>query len=176
MTRSTSQSAENSDPLAVFHPVTAAWFRAVFEEPTAPQRMGWPAIARGENTLILAKDYLGTRSLFYRVNGNQVAWSTVLKPLLSLFGGPPKLCESYIAGWMTFFPEDHLTPYQEIHSVPPSSFVRIQPDKVTTHRYSSVENAKPIRYSTDRQYEEHFLSVFSEAVRRRIDSPKPILA
>ncbi len=43
-----------ADPLAVFHPVTAAWFRAVFEEPTAPQRMGWPVIARGENALILA--------------------------------------------------------------------------------------------------------------------------
>ena len=41
-------------PLACFHPVTAAWFRAVFDAPTAPQRMGWPAIARGESTLILA--------------------------------------------------------------------------------------------------------------------------
>ncbi len=43
-----------SDALELFHPVTAAWFRAVFEQPTAPQRLGWPAIARGENTLILA--------------------------------------------------------------------------------------------------------------------------
>jgi ATP-dependent helicase Lhr and Lhr-like helicase len=43
-----------SDALELFHPVTAAWFRAVFEHPTAPQRLGWPAIARGENTLILA--------------------------------------------------------------------------------------------------------------------------
>jgi ATP-dependent helicase Lhr and Lhr-like helicase len=42
------------DDLALFHPVTADWFRAVFEKPTAPQRLGWPAIARGENTLILA--------------------------------------------------------------------------------------------------------------------------
>jgi len=42
------------DPLACFHPVTAAWFRAVFDAPTAPQRMGWPAIARGESALILA--------------------------------------------------------------------------------------------------------------------------
>jgi ATP-dependent Lhr-like helicase len=42
------------DVLDSFHPVTAAWFRAVFEDPTAPQRLGWPAIARGENTLILA--------------------------------------------------------------------------------------------------------------------------
>ncbi len=45
---------ENPDPLACFHPVTAAWFKAVFDEPTAPQRMGWPVIARGENALILA--------------------------------------------------------------------------------------------------------------------------
>jgi len=43
-----------SDPLASFHPVTAAWFRAVFDAPTAPQRQGWPVIARGESALILA--------------------------------------------------------------------------------------------------------------------------
>jgi ATP-dependent helicase Lhr and Lhr-like helicase len=44
----------NHDVLELFHPVTAAWFRAVFEQPTAPQRLGWPAIASGENALILA--------------------------------------------------------------------------------------------------------------------------
>jgi ATP-dependent Lhr-like helicase len=44
----------NSDLFACFHPVTAEWFKAVFDAPTAPQRMGWPVIARGENALILA--------------------------------------------------------------------------------------------------------------------------
>ena len=43
-----------SDPFACFHPVTAEWFRAVFDAPTSPQRMGWPVIARGESALILA--------------------------------------------------------------------------------------------------------------------------
>ena len=43
-----------TDPFACFHPVTAEWFRAVFDAPTAPQRMGWPVIARGEIALILA--------------------------------------------------------------------------------------------------------------------------
>ena len=42
------------DSLSLFHPITAAWFRAVFDQPTPPQRDGWPAIARGESTLILA--------------------------------------------------------------------------------------------------------------------------
>jgi ATP-dependent Lhr-like helicase len=43
-----------SNPFACFHPVTAEWFSAVFDAPTAPQRMGWPVIARGESALILA--------------------------------------------------------------------------------------------------------------------------
>src|SRR6478736_2332894 len=48
------QSNLSADPFACFHPVTAEWFKAVFDAPTAPQRMGWPVIARGENALILA--------------------------------------------------------------------------------------------------------------------------
>ncbi|MGA8530962.1 MAG: crosslink repair DNA glycosylase YcaQ family protein, partial [Acidobacteriaceae bacterium] len=40
--------------LALFHPLTAAWFRSTLGSPTTPQRLGWPAIARGQSTLILA--------------------------------------------------------------------------------------------------------------------------
>ena len=43
-----------SAPLALFHPAVREWFSSVFEAPTRPQRLGWPAIARGESTLILA--------------------------------------------------------------------------------------------------------------------------
>ena len=46
--------AASEAALALFHPITAKWFRAVFDAPTAPQVEGWPAIARGESTLILA--------------------------------------------------------------------------------------------------------------------------
>jgi ATP-dependent helicase Lhr and Lhr-like helicase len=45
---------QSGNVLELFHPVTAEWFRAVFDRPTSPQVLGWPAIARGENTLILA--------------------------------------------------------------------------------------------------------------------------
>src|SRR6266511_5678926 len=44
----------SGDPLAVFHPAVRAWFEQVFEEPTRPQALGWPAIAGGDSTLILA--------------------------------------------------------------------------------------------------------------------------
>jgi ATP-dependent helicase Lhr and Lhr-like helicase len=43
-----------NNALKLFHPITEKWFREALGEPTAPQREGWPAIARGESTLILA--------------------------------------------------------------------------------------------------------------------------
>ena len=40
--------------LDLFHPAVRDWFQAAFTAPTTPQERGWPAIARGESTLILA--------------------------------------------------------------------------------------------------------------------------
>lgn len=48
------RTGEDDAALSLFHPATAAWFRAAFPGTAAPQRQGWPAIARGESTLILA--------------------------------------------------------------------------------------------------------------------------
>ena len=43
-----------TDPLAPFHPIVRDWFTETLGEPSAPQRAGWPAIASGADTLILA--------------------------------------------------------------------------------------------------------------------------
>src|SRR5690349_8945889 len=45
---------ELPNPLGIFHPAVREWFSAVFAEPTRPQLLGWPSIARGDSTLILA--------------------------------------------------------------------------------------------------------------------------
>jgi ATP-dependent Lhr-like helicase len=37
-----------------FHPAVSAWFKSQFPEPTAVQAQSWPAIARGEHTLLAA--------------------------------------------------------------------------------------------------------------------------
>jgi ATP-dependent Lhr-like helicase len=41
-------------PLDAFLPAVRAWFRETFGQPTPPQALGWPAIQRGEHTLILS--------------------------------------------------------------------------------------------------------------------------
>ena len=42
------------DSLQLFHDPVQTWFRASFHQPTRPQRLGWPVLARGDSALILA--------------------------------------------------------------------------------------------------------------------------
>ncbi len=42
------------DSLSLFSPAVREWFTRAFGDPTPPQEAGWPAISRGENTLVSA--------------------------------------------------------------------------------------------------------------------------
>ena len=129
-----------------------------------------------DQSLILAKDFIGTRHLYYSVESKQVTWCTILDPFVLFTEHQFKLEEEYIAGWLAFFPAPHLTPYVGIHSVPPSSFVRLARDRQEVSRYWTFNPARKIRYRTDTEYEEHFRIVFSQSVCRRLRSDAPILA
>src|SRR5512135_24471 len=52
--RLVSAAPARSDPLALFGPATAEWFRSAFESPTPAQALGWASIAAGKHTLIHA--------------------------------------------------------------------------------------------------------------------------
>ena len=84
--------------------------------------------------------------------------------------------EEYIAGWLSFFPATHLTPYVGIHSVRPSSSVLIRAGKHTVSKYWDFDPKKRICYRSDGEYEEHYRGIFAEAVRRRLRSDSPVLA
>lgn len=132
--------------------------------------------APSTRTLTLAKDPIGVRHLYYSFDDNQVTWSTILDPLVLFADKTFALCEEYIAGWFSYFPAAHVTPYAGIHSVPPSSSVVLRPGKHTVTKYWDFDPGNQIRYRTDGEYEEHFRVAFGEAVRRRLRSDSPILA
>jgi asparagine synthase (glutamine-hydrolysing) len=133
----------------------------------------WDPLTR---SLVLATDVLGTRHLYYRIQSNQVTWSTVLDPLVLREKGSLTLSAEYVAGCLSFLPAAHLTPYSEIRAVPPSSYVLFRNKRMETKRYWDFNPDKRIRYSTDSEYEEHFLNVFGEAVCRRLRSDAAVLA
>jgi asparagine synthase (glutamine-hydrolysing) len=129
-----------------------------------------------ERTVLLAKDFLGAKSLYYTSGDNGFAWSTVIDPLFLFQPHSSRLQEEYLAGWFSHFPAAHLTPFAGIHSVPPSSYVLFRECQITVGRYWNFDSSKTIFYRDDREYEEHFRTAFGESVRRRLRSKAPILA
>jgi len=129
-----------------------------------------------DQSLVLVKDFIGTRHLYYSVDKYRAAWCTILDPLVLFAERSFKLEEEYIAGWLAFFPATHLPPYVGIDSVPPSCFVRLTKEARQVNKYWDFKPAKKIRYRTDREFEEHFQHVFSTSIRRRLRSDNPVLA
>lgn len=129
-----------------------------------------------DRSLILARDPIGTRPLFYCIDRSRITWCTLLEPLVLSEGKTFGLCEEYIAGWFSHFPAPHLTPYRGIDAVPPATYISVQSRQCNARRYWDFCAERKVRYRTDGEYEEHFRELFSTAVERRLRSDRPVLA
>ena len=129
-----------------------------------------------ERSILLAKDFLGARSLYCSIQKQSFTWCTLIDPLI--FPEKRSFCleEEYLAGWLSQFPGTHLTPFAGIRSVPPSSYLVFRPTASTVRQYWNFDPGKKISYRNDCEYEEHFRTVFGESVRRRLRSASPVLA
>ena len=131
----------------------------------------WDPLAQ---SLVLARDAIGPRTLYYHKNEHRVIWSTELAPLLDLAGIPLEINDEYVAGFFTSLPEPGLTPYRHINAVPPAHSVIISDGIVRTRRFWGLDPNREIRYRSDAEYEEHFRHLFREAVRCRLRVDGPV--
>ena len=129
-----------------------------------------------DQSLVLAKDFIGTRPLFYRLTAHGLEWSSALEWLAEDFGSRLECSLEYIAGWLSLFPSAELTPYRSIHPVPPAHFVRFAAGKTTTHKYWDFSPDNKALCRSDAEYDELFRLLLSQSVRRRLRGPGPILA
>jgi len=127
-------------------------------------------------TLMLARDPVGARLLYYHSDGRRIIWSTDLGSLLDLAGIELQINEDYIANFLTRYPESDQTPYKNMHPVPPAHIVVASPRQVQTRRVWGLDPSREIRYKTDTEYEEHFRQLFRDAVRCRLRSDTPVWA
>ena len=129
-----------------------------------------------EQALLLAKDPMGVRPLYYATTPRAVFWSNSLEWLVRLHNVRGELNLEYLAGWLSFFADPRLTPYSQIHSVPPSSYIRLNANGLTIRKYWEFEETELLQYREECEYEEHFRAALTDSVRRRLRSEKPLLA
>jgi asparagine synthase (glutamine-hydrolysing) len=159
--------------------IVAAAYRKWGEE-FLPKIIGDFALALWDarlRRLLLARDAVGTRTLYYHANANRIIWSSVFEPILDLGDITVEVDEEYIAAYLAVqtTPMDR-TPYAGIHAVEPGCVVMVCDGGIEKRRYWKIDPSNEIKYSTDAEYEEHFRHLFIQAVRRRLRSDRPVWA
>lgn len=131
--------------------------------------------SKGDQTLYLARDHAGTRTLYWCRQNDGILWSTHLDTIVM---GSPEFCLSrdYVACYLACCPIRDLTPYDGVRSIRPGHYLTIRDGAASQHSHWSPSIAPTIRYRDDAQYEDHFLSLFKQSVERRTGLGAPILA
>lgn len=128
-----------------------------------------------EQVLVLARDHAGTRSLYWFRQQNRLLWSTHLDTIVAACPGL-RLSEDYLARYLSGRQIGKFTPYEGVCSVRPAHYLIIHGNSVVEHSHWSPVITGAVRYKDDAQYEQQFLSLFSQSVARRTGAGAPVLA
>jgi asparagine synthase (glutamine-hydrolysing) len=131
----------------------------------------WDANARH---LILGRDCLGNRALFYHRGAGYVAFATTPGVLMALPGVPRQIDEIALAHFLAFSPtEPRRTLYRGIDRVPSRSLVTINSAGAVHRQYWSPDFGAPPPYRRDDDYIERARELLDQAVAAAIkDTPR----
>lgn len=123
--------------------------------------------------LFCARDFSGSRTLYYHKDAEQFSFCTMTRPLLSLPHVHKQLNERWLAEFLAikgvFEPPDvAATVYKNIFQLPPSHTLIVSNNRIVISKYSSLSEITPIKLSSPQEYEEGFRDVFHKAVTARL--------
>jgi len=122
--------------------------------------------AEKEETLYLARDHAGTRTLYYELASGTTFWSTYLESFTPAASSRP-ISEEYAAAYLGSQLLRERTPYKGIRPIRPGHYVAIKGQTLVERRHWHWFHNPTTTYRTDRDYEEHFLVLFRQSVDRR---------
>ena len=128
-----------------------------------------------DQSLYLARDHAGTRTLYFRRKRGTVLWSSQLDTFEAL---DSELCLAveYLARYLASVPMRDVTPYKGVCSVLPGHYATVRNGTISRRSHWNPIVRTTTCYKCDADYEAHFLSLFQQSVERRTGPGAPILA
>jgi asparagine synthase (glutamine-hydrolysing) len=129
-----------------------------------------------ERRLVLARDYMGNRPLYYLEIPSGLAWSTSLDALADTYDRYSQPNDAYIAGKLTFGVRPEMTPFKGIFALRAAHLlVTTRTSGLTIRRYWTYE-ATRIRFRHTFEYAEQMRTLLIDAVRVRLRSNRRVWA
>jgi asparagine synthase (glutamine-hydrolysing) len=125
----------------------------------------------------LARDQLGNTALYYYSSDKLFAFSTDLHSILELEDIDSVLNEVQLATTLVYFGDREFwnhTYWKDIYALLPAMAVSISNNRPDFFEYWSYDSIPEIRYSSETDYIEGFLSHFRRSVQVRLRSKRPV--
>lgn len=129
--------------------------------------------------LLLARDRLGVKPLYYIDLGSTLIFASEIKPLLIFPSVQRQVNESKITEYLAFrsIAGDE-TFFQGIKQLPPGHVMILEPDaycsRIERFWWEGMNCTASTYARTDKAYEEQFMDIFSDAVNSRLVSDVPV--
>lgn len=123
-----------------------------------------------KHQLFGARDFSGSRTLYFFHNPRRFAFCTVMSPLFTLPYIEKNLNEQWLAEFLAMPDITHdvldpaLTVYQNIEQLPPAHTISVTGNKMTLTRYCKLVMESSLKLKSNEEYEEAFCDVFDSAV------------
>jgi asparagine synthase (glutamine-hydrolysing) len=127
-----------------------------------------------------ARDFSGSRTLYYCKDHERFAFCTTIMPLFTLPGVKKELNEQWMAEFLAIpvnfeSVDPSSTTYKHIEQLAPSHSITIHEGRVRLTRYCYLmEENKKLKLKSDEEYEEAFRDVFQNAVKARTRTHKSV--
>ena len=126
--------------------------------------------------LLLVRDHLGIKPLYYHVNNEFCLASDSLDVILAHPDISTKLDDKVVAEWcangMIFNQRD--TFFDSIKKVPKATALRISSDAIQAKEYWSIDNIQPLVYPNEQDYVEHLRTLLDTVIIGDLDTTYPI--
>ena len=128
--------------------------------------------------LLLARDAIGIRPLYYHKSERCFAFASEIKALLAHPEIPARPDDEGLADYLfhSSRPVDRqdITCFTGISAVVPAHLVVVTPERLMARRYWDFDRGRTLRLSSFGEYAEAFRERFAEAVRRRTRAARPV--
>lgn len=129
-----------------------------------------------DRLLVLACDAFSVRPLYYAVGRDYLWWSSRARALLAAADLAPEVDEEFVAGFLTSSRPSGHSPFRSVQMLPPGCALAVRGERVERKRFWSPDPKREIRYRSDGEYEEHFRTLFRQAVACRLRADGPVYA
>lgn len=127
---------------------------------------------RQRDLVLIARDPLGMRNLFYSYYNGTFIWASTLKQVLYC-NGNSSLNDEYLYNLLLEQPTNcNLTPYLDIYRVEPGEVIYFENGRINKEKYYIFTPAN-IFYKDEISYIEQFNELFRQSVKNRVNSNKP---